>query len=164
MAAAALETAREFDIAATVARTERSCFAEPRRQKSSCSHRRPSVRWNVHDADSSRVAVSHILFLAGGHGRNPISGAEHHVLTLVRELAGAGVDTELIVLLWTPDAASMPRWRAYTRPACSVRHRAPPRRSQPPLPSRARSRLLVAAVASACAVAENASCTCTWSC
>lgn len=56
-------------------------------------------------ADSSRVAVSHILFLAGGQGRNPISGAEHHVLTLVRELAGAGVDTELIVLLWTPDAA-----------------------------------------------------------
>src|SRR4029077_10405108 len=50
------------------------------------------------------IAVSHILFLAGGHGRNPISGAEHHVLTLVQALAERGVDTELIVLLWTNDA------------------------------------------------------------
>jgi glycosyltransferase involved in cell wall biosynthesis len=49
------------------------------------------------------MAVSHILFLAGGGGRNAISGAEHHVLTLVRELASRGVDTELIVLLWAND-------------------------------------------------------------
>lgn len=52
----------------------------------------------------AKVAVSHILFLAGGPGRNPISGAEHHVLTLVEELASRGVDTELIVLLWTNDS------------------------------------------------------------
>jgi glycosyltransferase involved in cell wall biosynthesis len=49
------------------------------------------------------VAVSHILFLAGGGGRNAISGAEHHVLTLVEELGSRGVDTELIVLLWATD-------------------------------------------------------------
>jgi glycosyltransferase involved in cell wall biosynthesis len=49
-------------------------------------------------------AVSHILFLAGGRGRNAISGAEHHVLTLVQELGSRGVDTELIVLLWATDA------------------------------------------------------------
>src|ERR1043166_4689544 len=48
--------------------------------------------------------VSHILFLAGGPGRNAISGAEHHVITLVQALAARGVDTELIVLLWQNDA------------------------------------------------------------
>ena len=48
-------------------------------------------------------AVSHVLFLAGGNGRNAISGAEHHVLTLVQALAARGVDTELIVLLWQSD-------------------------------------------------------------
>jgi glycosyltransferase involved in cell wall biosynthesis len=50
------------------------------------------------------VAVTHVLFLCGGQGRNAISGAEHHVITLVRELAARGVDTELAVLLWTSDA------------------------------------------------------------
>ena len=33
------------------------------------------------------IAVTHILFLSGGNGRNAISGAERHVLTLVQELA-----------------------------------------------------------------------------
>jgi len=47
--------------------------------------------------------VSHVLFLAGGDGRNAISGAEHHVLTLVESLAARGVDTELVVLLWKTD-------------------------------------------------------------
>jgi glycosyltransferase involved in cell wall biosynthesis len=47
--------------------------------------------------------VTHILFLAGGDGRNPISGAEHHVITLVQALAARGIDTELIVLLWKTD-------------------------------------------------------------
>ena len=50
------------------------------------------------------TGVTHILFLAGGDGRNPISGAEHHVITLVQALAARGVDTELIVLLWKTDA------------------------------------------------------------
>lgn len=50
------------------------------------------------------MAVTHVLFLCGGQGRNAISGAEHHVMTLVRELAARGVDTELVVLLWTSDA------------------------------------------------------------
>jgi glycosyltransferase involved in cell wall biosynthesis len=50
------------------------------------------------------MAVTHVLFLCGGQGRNAISGAEHHVVTLVRELAARGVDTELVVLLWTRDA------------------------------------------------------------
>ena len=50
------------------------------------------------------MAVTHILFLSGGNGRNAISGAERHVLTLVQELASRGVDTELVVLLWTNDA------------------------------------------------------------
>jgi glycosyltransferase involved in cell wall biosynthesis len=50
------------------------------------------------------MAVTHVLFLCGGEGRNAISGAEHHVITLVQELAGRGVDTELVVLLWTSDA------------------------------------------------------------
>jgi len=49
------------------------------------------------------TGVTHILFLAGGNGRNPISGAEHHVITLVQALATRGVDTELIVLLWQTD-------------------------------------------------------------
>jgi glycosyltransferase involved in cell wall biosynthesis len=48
-------------------------------------------------------AVTHVLFLAGGDGRNAISGAEHHVLTLVQALAARGADTELIVLLWQTD-------------------------------------------------------------
>jgi glycosyltransferase involved in cell wall biosynthesis len=50
------------------------------------------------------TGVTHILFLAGGNGRNPISGAEHHVITLVQALAARGIDTELIVLLWQSDA------------------------------------------------------------
>ena len=50
------------------------------------------------------MAVTHVLFLCGGQGRNAISGAEHHVITLVQELAARGVDTELVVLLWTGDA------------------------------------------------------------
>lgn len=50
------------------------------------------------------MAVTHVLFLCGGQGRNAISGAEHHVLTLVQELGRRGVDTELVVLLWTGDA------------------------------------------------------------
>ena len=50
------------------------------------------------------MAVTHVLFLCGGQGRNAISGAEHHVVTLVQELAARGVDTELVVLLWTSDA------------------------------------------------------------
>jgi len=50
------------------------------------------------------IAVTHILFLSGGNGRNAISGAERHVLTLVQELATRGVDTELVVLLWNNDA------------------------------------------------------------
>jgi glycosyltransferase involved in cell wall biosynthesis len=50
------------------------------------------------------MAVTHVLFLCGGEGRNAISGAEHHVITLVQELAARGVDTELVVLLWTSDA------------------------------------------------------------
>jgi glycosyltransferase involved in cell wall biosynthesis len=61
------------------------------------------------------MPVSHILFLAGGPGRNAISGAEHHVLTVVQELASRGVDTELIVLLWAADAnieAALARVRA----------------------------------------------------
>src|SRR4051794_5620013 len=49
------------------------------------------------------TGVTHILFLAGGDGRNPISGAEHHVITLVQALAARGIDTELIVLLWKTD-------------------------------------------------------------
>jgi len=49
------------------------------------------------------TGVSHVLFLAGGDGRNAISGAEHHVLTLVEALAVRGVDAELIVLLWKTD-------------------------------------------------------------
>ena len=49
------------------------------------------------------IAVTHILFLSGGNGRNAISGAERHVLTLVQELASRGVDTELVVLLWNTD-------------------------------------------------------------
>jgi glycosyltransferase involved in cell wall biosynthesis len=49
------------------------------------------------------IGVTHILFLAGGDGRNAISGAEHHVLTLLPALAARGVDTELIVLLWKSD-------------------------------------------------------------
>src|SRR6185295_6971700 len=35
--------------------------------------------------------------------RNPIGGAERHVITLVQELASRGVDTELVVLLWNND-------------------------------------------------------------
>jgi glycosyltransferase involved in cell wall biosynthesis len=50
------------------------------------------------------MAVTHVLFLCGGPGRNAISGAEHHVITLVQELAARGVDTELVVLLWSGDA------------------------------------------------------------
>jgi glycosyltransferase involved in cell wall biosynthesis len=50
------------------------------------------------------MGVTHVLFLCGGQGRNAISGAEHHVITLVQELARRGVDTELVVLLWTSDA------------------------------------------------------------
>jgi glycosyltransferase involved in cell wall biosynthesis len=49
------------------------------------------------------IAVTHILFLSGGNGRNAISGAERHVLTLVQELACRGVDTELVVLLFNND-------------------------------------------------------------
>jgi glycosyltransferase involved in cell wall biosynthesis len=49
------------------------------------------------------IAVTHILFLSGGNGRNAISGAERHVLTLVQDLASRGVDTELVVLLWNTD-------------------------------------------------------------
>ena len=49
------------------------------------------------------TGVTHILFLAGGNGRNPISGAEHHVITAVQALAARGIDTELIVLLWQTD-------------------------------------------------------------
>src|SRR6267143_2685451 len=49
------------------------------------------------------TGVTHILFLAGGNGRNAVSGAEHHVITLVQALAARGVDTELIVLLWQTD-------------------------------------------------------------
>ena len=49
------------------------------------------------------MAVTHVLFLSGGQHHNPVSGAEHHVITLLRELASRGVDTELIVLLWNPD-------------------------------------------------------------
>jgi glycosyltransferase involved in cell wall biosynthesis len=48
--------------------------------------------------------VTHILGLAGGNGRNPVSGAEHHVITLVQALAARGIDTELIVLLWQTDS------------------------------------------------------------
>jgi glycosyltransferase involved in cell wall biosynthesis len=65
------------------------------------------------------MAVTHVLFLCGGQGRNAISGAEHHVITLVQELAARGVDTELVVLLWTSDAqieAALDRVRA-----CGVR-------------------------------------------
>ena len=50
------------------------------------------------------IAVTHILFLSGGNGRNAISGAERHILTLVQELASRGVDTELVVLLWNNDS------------------------------------------------------------
>ena len=50
------------------------------------------------------IAVTHILFLSGGNGKNAISGAERHVMTLVQELASRGVDTELVVLLWNNDA------------------------------------------------------------
>lgn len=49
------------------------------------------------------TAVTHVLFLSGGERRNAIGGAEHHVLTLVKELAARGVDTELVVLLWNRD-------------------------------------------------------------
>ena len=49
------------------------------------------------------MPVTHVLFLAGGTGRNAIGGAEHHVITLVKELAARGIDTELIVLLWATD-------------------------------------------------------------
>jgi len=49
------------------------------------------------------IPVTHILFLAGGYGRNAISGAERHVITLVQELTARGVDTELVVLLWQTD-------------------------------------------------------------
>lgn len=48
------------------------------------------------------MKVSHILYLSEKNGQNPFSGAENHVMTLVRALAGRGVDTELIVLLWHP--------------------------------------------------------------
>ncbi|MEK6210329.1 MAG: glycosyltransferase family 4 protein [Pseudomonadota bacterium] len=44
--------------------------------------------------------VTHVLYLSEKPGRNPISGAESHVLTLVEELARAGADTELLVMLW----------------------------------------------------------------
>jgi glycosyltransferase involved in cell wall biosynthesis len=49
------------------------------------------------------IAVTHVLFLSGGKGRNAIGGAERHVITLVQELASRGVDTELVVLLWNND-------------------------------------------------------------
>ena len=49
------------------------------------------------------IAVTHVLFLSGGKDRNPIGGAERHVITLVQELAARGVDTELVVLLWNND-------------------------------------------------------------
>lgn len=65
------------------------------------------------------MSVTHVLFLCGGKGRNAIGGAEHHVITLVQELAARGVDTELIVLLWTNDPqieAALARVRA-----CGVR-------------------------------------------
>src|SRR4029079_9452893 len=55
-------------------------------------------------AGESMIAVTHILFLSGGNGRNAISGAERHILTLVQELASRGVDTELVVLLWNNDS------------------------------------------------------------
>lgn len=48
------------------------------------------------------MKVSHILYLSEKNGQNPFSGAENHVLTLLRTLAERGVDTELIVLLWNP--------------------------------------------------------------
>jgi glycosyltransferase involved in cell wall biosynthesis len=49
------------------------------------------------------IAVTHILFMSGGKGRNAIGGAERQVITLVQELASRGVDTELVVLLWNND-------------------------------------------------------------
>jgi glycosyltransferase involved in cell wall biosynthesis len=46
------------------------------------------------------VCVTHVLYLSSARGQNPFSGAENHVLTLVRELSLAGVDVELLVLVW----------------------------------------------------------------
>ena len=45
--------------------------------------------------------VTHVLYLTAAPNRNPISGAEEHVLTLsTRELAHLGVDVELVALMW----------------------------------------------------------------
>ena len=44
--------------------------------------------------------VSHVLYLSDLPGRLPFSGAERHVLVLLRELALDGVDVELIAMLW----------------------------------------------------------------
>lgn len=48
------------------------------------------------------ISVTHILYLSEKGGQNPFSGAENHVITLVRSLHQRGVDVELVVLLWHP--------------------------------------------------------------
>ena len=72
------------------------------------------------------IAVTHILFLAGGNGRNAISGAERHVITLVQELAARGVDTELVVLLWSNDPQiemALAKVRAHGARVCVIERR-----------------------------------------
>lgn len=46
------------------------------------------------------IHVSHILYLSEKPEKNPFSGAENHILTLLPLLVREGIDVELIVLLW----------------------------------------------------------------
>jgi glycosyltransferase involved in cell wall biosynthesis len=46
------------------------------------------------------IHVTHIMYLSEKLGQNPISGAENHIIMLVKGLKEKGIDVELIVLLW----------------------------------------------------------------
>ena len=96
LAAAALDTVRAFDLADTVMSTERLLLNESGRElpDDTAQPARGRAKSALKEA---LIAVTHILFLSGGNGRNAISGAERHVITLVQELASRGVDTELVV-------------------------------------------------------------------
>ncbi len=46
-------------------------------------------------------SVTHVLYLSDIPGRLPLSGAEKHVVTLVRALAEQGVPVRLVAMLWS---------------------------------------------------------------
>lgn len=47
------------------------------------------------------LKVTHVLYLSEVDGRLPLSGAERHVMTLLRGLSEVGVDVELVAMLWS---------------------------------------------------------------